>query len=218
MRCVVGHLDGWTVVVPVKATSLAKSRLTGFSTADRMMLARAFTLDTVSSAVHAQRVAQVVAITAEPDAPELERLGAIVLQERSDAGLNAALGQAAELAQARWPGTPVAAVTGDLPSARPEDFDEVLAVRRGNRWFVADAEGIGTTLLAAASGIPLDPMFGEGSRAAHLASGAMEVTVPELPRLRRDVDIPADLSVAIELGVGAYTKTALTRTGIGADV
>ena len=81
-----------------------------------------------------------------------------------------------------------------------------LAAGRG---FVADAEGVGTTLLAAAPGTPLQPRFGADSARAHRDSGA--VALPAPAALRRDVDTPADLREALRLGVGPRTRDVVSR-------
>ncbi len=77
-----------------------------------------------------------------------------------------------------------------------------------SRWFVADAAGTGTTLLAAGPGVELEPHFGAGSALRHEESGAMPVRA-ELASLRRDVDTEEDLAAARELGVGEHTARAL---------
>jgi 2-phospho-L-lactate/phosphoenolpyruvate guanylyltransferase len=63
-------------------------------------------------------------------------------------------------------------------------------------------------LLAAATPGALQPAFGPGSLAAHVRRGAVPLDL-DLPRLRRDVDTPADLDEALALGVGPRTATAV---------
>jgi 2-phospho-L-lactate guanylyltransferase len=70
---------------------------------------------------------------------------------------------------------------------------------------VADARGTGTTLLATAPGRPVTPRYGQASAAAHRAAGAVELT-GDWPSLRTDVDTPADLRSAAELGLGPATS------------
>jgi 2-phospho-L-lactate guanylyltransferase len=72
-----------------------------------------------------------------------------------------------------------------------------------------DRAGTGTTLLAAAPGAALTPAYGAGSRAVHLASGAVEL--PGAAGLRLDVDTPDDLAAALLLGVGAATAAVAER-------
>ncbi|MEQ4521909.1 MAG: 2-phospho-L-lactate guanylyltransferase, partial [Nocardioides kribbensis] len=59
------------------------------------------------------------------------------------------------------------------------------------------------------------PSYGEGSREAHLAAGALEVR-GDLVTLRRDVDDLDDLAVALGLGVGPATSVAAHRWGLAA--
>jgi len=75
---------------------------------------------------------------------------------------------------------------------------------------VPDADGTGTVLLAARTPARLDPAFGPVSFAEHLRRGAVPLPL-DLPRLRRDVDTPADLDAALALGVGARTASALSE-------
>ena len=77
------------------------------------------------------------------------------------------------------------------------------------RAFLADTQLIGTTLLAAGPGVPLGPAFGGASRLRHAASGARELAPAGVPSVRRDVDTPDDLRVALDLGTGPRT-TALS--------
>jgi len=114
------------------------------------------------------------------------------------------------------PATPVGALQADLPALRPEELD--CAVRTGlatgARAFCTDRTGTGTTLLLAPPGQPLEPRFGPGSAAAHRATGAWEL--PGCwPGLRCDVDTAADLAVARDLGLGRFTRAALSRPGLG---
>ncbi len=63
------------------------------------------------------------------------------------------------------------------------------------------------------------PAFGLGSRDRHRAAGAAkELDLPALRGLRQDVDTPADLRLAADLGLGPRTAAALdraTRTSTG---
>ncbi len=76
------------MIVPVKQTAQAKSRLIGLAPDHRRELALAFALDTVNAALSATGVRRVVVVTNDPEAVEFERLGAEVLPDRPDAGLN----------------------------------------------------------------------------------------------------------------------------------
>jgi 2-phospho-L-lactate guanylyltransferase len=204
----------WGLVVPVKRLALAKTRLRSYGDALREELALAFAMDVVTAALACEAVAEVLVVTDDARAAAaLSALGARVEPDDPDAGLNPALTHGAELLRAgRDLG--VATLSADLPSLRPPDLAGALAaVPPGGRAFVADAGGTGTTLLAAPPGVALAPAYGAGSRAAHAASGAVEL--PAAPGLRLDVDTPDDLREALRLGVGA--ATAAVAAGLAAS-
>ncbi|MDT0269372.1 2-phospho-L-lactate guanylyltransferase [Streptomyces sp. DSM 44915] len=198
----------WALVVPLKPLRAAKSRLAGaVGDADRRALALAFAEDTVAAALRCPAVRDVVVVTSDPEATRaLTALGAGVVPDRPDAGLNAALAHGA----ATLPGRAVAAMNADLPALRPAELGRVLALAAERpRAFLPDAAGVGTTLLAARAGVPLAPAFGGPSRARHRDSGAVELSPPGVASVRRDVDTVADLAVARTLGVGPRTAALL---------
>jgi 2-phospho-L-lactate guanylyltransferase len=206
----------WSLVVPLKPLAVAKSRLAEAAGAVRPALALAFALDTVAAALACGEVADVTVVTDDPLArAELAGLGAFVVADEPAAGLNAALRYGAGRARERRPYAPVAALNGDLPALRHAELSTVLrdASRGAERAFLADAAGLGTTLLAAPPRLPLSPAFGGPSRARHLATGAREITLPSVPSVRQDVDTPADLRAALALGVGPRTA-ALGRVAL----
>ena len=198
----------WGVVVPVKRLALAKSRLHSYGDGAREALALAFAADVVAMALACPSVEDVLVVTDDPVAgPVLARLGARVVADDPDAGLNPALEHGADLLREHAPGRGVVTLSADLPACRPEDLRDVLLLLvPGQRAFVPDVGGSGTTLLAAAAGLALSPQFGPESRAGHLRSGAVELTAA--PGLRRDVDTPDDLAAALRLGVGRHTTAA----------
>jgi 2-phospho-L-lactate/phosphoenolpyruvate guanylyltransferase len=196
----------WTVVVPVKRLGVAKTRLyaAGRPRPDHEALALALATDTVAAALAAAPVGRVVVVTDDPSAgPAVRRLGAVVVADEPDAGLNAALAYGAGRAREIAPGDGVAVLSSDLPALRPAELAAALAAVAG-RAFVADAAGTGTTLLAAAPGTELRPRFGRDSAAAHAADGSVALA-GTWPSLRRDVDTPADLAEAATLGLGPAT-------------
>lgn len=196
----------WGVVVPVKRLDIAKSRLASYGDAHRKALALAFAADVVLAA---GAVATVLVVTDDPTAEELlTALGARVVADDPDAGLNPALEHGVELLRDGSPDLAVAAISADLPCLLAPDLAAVLRqVPLRGRGFVADLAGTGTTLLAAGPGIGLVPAYGPASRQRHLASGAAELVAPD--SVRRDVDTPDDLEHAVALGVGPHTSVAL---------
>lgn len=196
------------VVVPVKPPAFAKSRLGRLGDTVRRDLASAFAVDTVTAALRCEHVAMVLAVTDDHLlAAELVGLGAHVLPDGTTDDLNMTLVLAAAEVVRRRPGLRVAALCADLPALRPEDLDRALAAAPADRMgFVADADGIGTTLVTAPDLGGFRPAFGAGSRSAHLDLGAAEYVADDATSLRRDVDTPADLAAALELGIGARTS------------
>ncbi|NEB80021.1 2-phospho-L-lactate guanylyltransferase, partial [Streptomyces sp. SID14478] len=138
-------------------------------------------------------------------------LGARIVPDTPQAGLNAALAHGAARVRSERPAAPLAALNADLPALRPAELARVLAAAAAfPRAFVADAAGIGTTLLSAAPGAELLPAFGTASRARHAASGAAELPLDGVDSVRQDVDTGDDLRAALFLGVGPYTAKAAT--------
>jgi 2-phospho-L-lactate guanylyltransferase len=200
----------WCLVVPVKRLGLAKTRLAGPGVPPQLRerLALAFAADMVSAALTAAHVARAMVVTDDPQAAEvLGGIGATIVPDEPDAGLNAAFLFGAAAARAEFgTGTGIAACTADLPALRGAELDIALGrISDGTRHFIADAHGIGTTMLFAPPGVELDPRFGGPSRAAHAASGATELSGTGINSLRRDVDTATDLADALLLGVGPHT-------------
>jgi 2-phospho-L-lactate guanylyltransferase len=205
----------WSVVVPAKRLVAAKTRLTPLTAAlgrdlpdGHQELVLALLADTVAAARESPAVGLVLVVTDDPRAAAVVTgLGARTIGDGPDSGLNAALAHGARTVG----GGPVAALSSDLPALRPAELTAALqAAAAVPRAFVADAQGSGTTLLAARGG-DLAPRFGPGSAAAHAAGGA--VSLPgNWPGLRQDVDTPADLDVARRLGVGERTAGFLSAT------
>ena len=199
-------------VVALKPVAQAKSRLGTLPDALRRRLAWTMALDTLQALSAA--VDLVLVVSDQPAlASRLGRAGvrAEVVPEAGAGGLNGALAHGAEVAAARGEATVLACV-GDLPALRPASVRRVLAAAEdGGRAFLADATGVGTTMLAA-RGVPLWPQFQGPSAAAHLQSGAVPLAAGALgglPDARHDVDTEADLGLAAELGLGAATAALL---------
>ena len=200
----------FALLMPVKTLTLAKSRLEVSHPGQREPLMRAFALDAIAAATRASSVGQVYVVT---DEPGFEVDGAVRLPDEGDGDLNRALHHAALRVRLLDPSSGVAAMCADLPCLDAEDLDAALAAGMTPRWFVADASGAGTTLLAAGPGVDLDPHFGAGSARRHEDSGASPVRA-ELPTLRMDVDTEADLEAARSIGLGPRTTSALAGDGV----
>lgn len=196
----------WVVVVPVKPTARAKTRL-GLSAQQRGTLARAFAADLIAAA-GAAGSGRVVIVAGEDMRPSAQAPVAWVADP--DRGLNPAIAAGAATA---GDSEVVLALMGDLPCATAADLRllleqaEAALLAGAPAVLLADQAGLGSTALAAARD-DLNPAFGPRSRARHRAAGAVELTDPRLARLRRDVDSLVDLSDALRLGVGPNTSAA----------
>ncbi len=209
------------LVVPVKSLRDAKSRLRGVAdhgvgdAAAHARLALAIVLDTVAAARCADRVRRLLVVTSDPlVALELAAQGVAVAPDGPVAGLNPALEHGAGLLRERDPAAAVGALQGDLPALRPAELDAALELAAAvfaaghGRAYCADTQGAGTTLLLSAPGADLAPRFGAGSARRHERRGALPLA-GDWPGLRRDVDTPADLRRAVDLGVGPHTRGVL---------
>jgi 2-phospho-L-lactate guanylyltransferase len=201
----------WSVIVPVKRPEVAKTRLADLAGPRRAALARAFAADTIAAALDCPEVAEVVVVTDDVQAArEAADRGAIVVADAPEAGLNAALRHGAATAAQRRPGAPIAALSADLPALRANELATVLrAAAVYPVSFVGDVAGIGTTLYAATDATTFEPRFGGRSRAAHRATGAVEIDRADIGSVRRDVDTAIDLWDAVRLGVGTRTAEQL---------
>ena len=199
-------VERWAIVVPVKRLADAKTRLQ-LDRDVRIELALAMAADTVRAALACPNTEVVIAVSDDPVAtPVMRALGAIVVPDLPDAGLNPAL-----VHGAAGPDIPahsgVAAIAADLPALRSDELADILrATSAYGSAVVADAAGEGTTLLAAASVEGFRPQFGPGSRARHVTGGAADLTDLAGASLRCDVDTLADLAAARLLGLGEASR------------
>ena len=100
-------------------------------------------------------------------------------------------------------------MAADLPALGAAELARALGeAAHARQAFVADTAGTGTTLYTAGPGVVFSPRFGPGSREAHRSAGAVELLLPGLDGLRRDVDTIADLRDAARIGLGPHTSAA----------
>jgi 2-phospho-L-lactate guanylyltransferase len=199
----------WTVIVPVKQTTSAKTRLSGMDADTRRALAIAFAHDTVAAAIASSVVEEVVVVSNDDAAAGIAAAGARVIPDAPSAGLNPALVYAASVVRDRRPSAAIAAISSDLPALRGDDLSQAFAEGPQTSWFVSDAQRVGTTMLAAPAGQAWTPRFGPRSREEHRRLGLVEIGGEGLERLRRDVDTELDLWDAQRLGVGSATRAIL---------
>jgi 2-phospho-L-lactate/phosphoenolpyruvate guanylyltransferase len=214
------HVD---LLVPVKPLARAKTRLRGAADAGigaaeaHAQLVLALARDTIAAAAGAAVVRRTVAICSdEVVCSALRGDGVQTIPDQPGTGLNPALQYGDAVLRAADPTTTVVALHADLPALRPAELDRAIrtGLATGGRAFCTDRAGTGTTLLLAPPGQPLDPCFGPDSAAAHRVTGAQELSGC-WPGLRCDVDTASDLEAARHLGLGRFTRAALSRLGSG---
>ena len=207
----------WCLVVPVKRLEGAKTRLGPPYDGHRVELALAFAVDTTLAALASPAVRCVVVVTDDVRAADvLAAVGAAVVADEPDAGINPALLHGARLAAAAHPDCGLGALSADLPALRPTELATVLgraAASTSERSFVRVAEGRGTTAVLARSLEVFRPTFGADSALRHAEAGFAEVPGDDLPSVRLDVDTSSDLAHARVLGLGARTAEVLQRLG-----
>lgn len=208
-------------VVALKPFTSAKTRITGIDPSQRHDLTRAMALDTVAALRDGG--AEVLVISDQPGlADTLAHSGLagvrVLAEERltdgRPGGLNHALDQGSLELRTEGIGTVVACVA-DLPALRSAHVRRVLRAHLGAgapRSFLADSDGVGTTMLLA-TGVDLEPRFEGASAQRHQESGATPLTDDLLgegvPGARRDVDDLASLVEAAEFGLGERTRSLL---------
>lgn len=208
-----GGNRGWRLVVPVRDPRTGKSRL---GEGPELNLAIAY--DTVSAALGCPEVEELLLVTDAqwwigPDLLDAEKLN--VLTDRG-AGLNPAVTAALHQVGPHPAGlhqgpAPVAVMLGDLPCLRPDDLSRALhAAAHLPSGMVTDRQGTGTTLL---TGPTRGVQFGPDSAQRHRQSGYRELELALESTVRRDLDTPEDLFVALrEGGLGPHTRRALDQS------
>ena len=206
----------FAVLVPVKPTAFAKSRLLDLGDRARRDLASAFAADTVAAALACHSVARVLVVTDDHElATGLAGLGVDVIPDGTTDDLNGTLRLAAAEMHRREPGLALVALCADLPALRPDELARALdSSALSGMSFVADAAGVGTTAVVAGNLDAFTPAFGPASRQRHVDAGAHEVDAVDVPSLRRDVDDRTDLVEATRLGLGRRTSLVVTVLGL----
>lgn len=208
----------WVVLVPIKRFSDGKRRLG--DRPERPALAEAFARDTLDAVAASQYVRMLLVVTDDPQlVDDLALPVAVTVVTQQAPGLNNAIATGLRVANDRWPDFGQAVLTGDLPALTPEDLERTLEIAEEiPLGVVADAQGTGTVMLTGQPGMPLLPAFGVGSAMRHRDLGHRLIRGTE--RLRRDVDTPEDLEIAMRLGVGRHTSAVLAsmqlQAGFGA--
>lgn len=197
-------------VLPVKRFAEAKQRLAaGIDGERRRTLAGAMLEDTLEAIGEARSLERTVLVSGDPTAQGMAAAsGCEVVPDPADKGHVAAA--LAGIAHAEAEGAEcVVLLPGDCPLLDPRELDRLLTGMPASYvTIVPDRHGSGTNALALAPPNAIQPSFGEGSCARHVAA-AREAGVPfaveELPSLALDLDTPAD--------VVALTRVLAERPG-----
>jgi 2-phospho-L-lactate guanylyltransferase len=200
------NFEKWTFLVPFKDSRFAKSRL-DVEQPLRREVALSMLYDTVEALLSVRDVQRVFVICGRgEDVLELRAWPKVEIVIESSPGLNEAIRHGENTARAADPAVRLAVCPADLPTLDPDELARVLtACIPHARCVVPDRDGSGTTLLTSAVAVALDPAFGPGSLAAHVARGAERLQLPQRSTLRHDVDYVSDLD-------GVWRKAPLSRT------
>jgi 2-phospho-L-lactate/phosphoenolpyruvate guanylyltransferase len=197
-------------ILPVKTFGRAKQRLgAAVPAVDRRALAEAMVGDVLDALTAVEGLDRLLVVTAEPvAAAAARRSGAVVVEDRAEAGQSAA----AELGIAAVTEDRALLVPGDCPALDPAEVSTLLA-GRASVTIVADRHGQGTNALLLAPPNVISPAFGPGSLARHVArarTAGVSFEVASVPSLELDVDTPGDLAAlraALESRRGAAPRT-----------
>jgi 2-phospho-L-lactate guanylyltransferase len=226
----VADLGSTWALVPLRGLEDAKTRLGAeLDPEERLELVIAMASRTLAAARDAAGIAGTVLVTADPAAAELAAaFGARTIVQRLP-GLNAALREARAVA-AELGATAVLVLPIDLPAVSPAALEELLAESAGALEagrplvvVVPDRHARGTNALLVSPPAAIEPAFGEGSLAAHLAAAvaAGAVVRQHGGPLTIDVDTGADLLVAEAAGIagadGSAGADGTAATAAGGD-
>jgi 2-phospho-L-lactate guanylyltransferase len=205
-----------TAVLPVKRFAAAKQRLApGMGATHRAELAAAMLEDVLEAIGAARSIERTIVVSSEPRAVKIASAGKIEAIADPDEGGHSGAALAG-VARARQLGAgTVVLLPIDCPLLAPRELERLLTgIPERYVAIVPDRHGAGTNALVLSPPNAIEPSFGEGSCARHVAA-AREAGVPfnveELPSLALDLDTPADivaLTMALERDRGRARRTA----------
>jgi 2-phospho-L-lactate guanylyltransferase len=206
-------------ILPVKSFGAAKQRLAeSLGAGSRQALAQAMFTDVLGSIRRVPGLDEIAVVTSDRAAEAAASAHRVrVLPDTTQAGQSEAalIGIRHALAEGY---DRVLLVPGDTPLVQPGDLAALIAGTRAVV-IVPDRHGTGTNALVLTPPDAIEPSFGPGSFARHVAA-AEEAGVPhrveEIRALALDVDTPADLAeLAAELelhrGQAPSTRGALRQ-------
>jgi 2-phospho-L-lactate guanylyltransferase len=192
-------------ILPVKSFGAAKQRLAeSLGAGSRKALAQAMFSDVLSALRRVPGIDAIAVVTSDLAAESAAGGDRVrVLRDSSDAGHSAAalVGIAYALTESY---ERVVLVPGDTPLVQPAELAGLLDGPDGIV-IVPDRHGTGTNALVLSPPDAIEPSFGPGSLARHVATAEAAGgthRVEDVPGLALDVDTPADLTeLAAELGL-----------------
>jgi len=185
------------VVVPIKAFTSAKSRLSDKLDPDQRACLAQAAADRVLRAVADCPLVELRLAVVDTDLAARMALhrNFEVLQRPDLLGQSAAVGAGFSAAIKRG-ATNILTVSADIPLVRPKDIDEILRPRPPVLVMVSDREGLGTNAMRLDPAIDLHFHFGPDSLAMHKREAAalrLPVKVIDNRRVRLDIDTPDDI-------------------------
>jgi 2-phospho-L-lactate guanylyltransferase len=208
-----------TAVLPVKRFGAAKQRLSGVEAERREALIAAMLEDVLDAIGAARSIEQTIVVSGDPRAQEIASgVGADVVPDPADEGHSIAA--LAGIARAEADGADlVVLLPGDCPLLDPRELDRLLTgVPKRYVAIVPDRHGAGTNALLLSPPDAIQPSFGDGSRARHVAA-AREAGIPfaveELASLALDLDTPADLVALTRELEGRAARGKRTARALG---
>jgi 2-phospho-L-lactate guanylyltransferase len=187
-----------TAVLPVKRFAAAKQRLAvGIDDERREALVAAMLEDVLEAIGAARSIERTIVVSGDPRSQEIvATTAAEVLPDPADEGHVPAA--AAGIARAEADGADcVILLPGDCPLLDPRELDKLLTGLPNHYVaIVPDRHGSGTNALVLAPPGAIQPAFGEGSCARHVAAareGDVPFAVEKLSSLALDLDTPADV-------------------------
>ena len=210
--------DAIWALVPLKAPSRSKTRLSPVLTADECAaFARAMARDLLSALTG---VRQLSGIAIVGDGPWVANLGrewrCLVIQELGESGLSASLEFAAgELVNQG--ANRMIILPGDLPGLSIGDVEQLLRSHRQGITLCAAEQDGGTNALVCELPAPIPFQFGVRSADKHCAlakSRGIPIQHLELAGFSRDIDTPADLAWLARQPSHGETRRFLDRAGL----
>lgn len=199
-----------TAILPVKRLDAAKQRLSSsLKPAQRRELMAAMFRDSLEAIGVARLVGRVIVVTSDPEiAAVAEASGAEVLPDSPQGGHS----QAAMIGIAAVTEGPAILLPGDCPLLEPREIDGLLtALPTPFVTVVPDRHGTGTNALVLNPANAIEPSFGEGSCARHVAAAkaaGIPHAVDPVPSLGLDMDTPADI---VALATAFESRSARKR-------